>query len=102
MGKAVREQSATVQVLQIFLKASKCPGTIRPEPENLPSNLPGFVCQSMRLREKIGVQQADEVCEAVVISVVRCCREKHDVVGLGSQFLGELIPLGLFYLVPTR
>jgi hypothetical protein len=53
----------------------------------------------MRLREEVRVQQADEVRESVVVSVVRRCREKHNVVGLGGQFLGELITLGLFSLV---
>src|SRR5271167_4054509 len=37
--------------------------------------------------------------EAVVVSVVRRCREKYNVVSLGSQFLGELITLGLVNLV---
>jgi hypothetical protein len=87
VGKAVRKQAASIEVLEIFFEAAKRPGAIRAEPENVPSYLAGLVRKPMWFWEKVWIQQADEVCEAVVITVVRGCGEKDNMVSLRGQFL---------------
>ena len=38
----------------------------------------------MRLREQIGIEQPDEVGEAIIIAVVRRGGQQHNVVGIGG------------------
>ena len=54
----------------------------------------------MRLREKVGIEQPDEVGKAVVVAVVRRGREQNDVAGgLCREMLGQLVTLGLRYFI---
>jgi hypothetical protein len=51
------------------------------------------------LGEDVRVEEPHEICESVVVSVVRRGREQQQVVGLGGKLLGELVTLGLLRLV---
>ena len=49
--------------------------------------------EPVRLGEQVGVEQAQEVGEAVLVAVVRRGRQQEQVVGMRGQPLGELVAL---------
>ena len=87
------------QVAEVFLQPPQRPRAIRAEPEDVAADLGRLVADAVRLGEQVGVDQADEVGEAVVVAVVRGRRQQEQVVGVGGQPLGELVALGLLRLV---
>ena len=51
--------------------------------------------------KQVGIQEADKVCESVVIPVMRGRGEEKHMIRMGRESLGQLVALGLLNLVPT-
>ena len=69
------------------------PRAIRAEPQDVAADLRRLVADAVRLGEQVGVDQPDEMGEAVVIAVVRGRGEQEQVVRVGGQPLGDLVAL---------
>ena len=99
VGMAVREQPAAVQVLDVLLETTESPGAVRAQPEDVCADLTGLVAQAMGLGKEVGVEQPDEVCEPVIVAVVRRGGQQEEMVRLRCQVLGKLESLGLLDFV---
>ena len=95
----VREEPPAPEVAEVLLEPPERPWAVRAEPEDVPADLRRLPADPMRLGEQIGVDEPDEMGEAVVVPVVRGGREQEHVVGVRGQFLGDLVALGLLGLV---
>ena len=51
-----------------------------------------LLAKPMRLWEYVGVQQAQEMAEAILITVMRSCRQKEHMVRLSCKAFGQLVP----------
>ena len=82
MRVPVGEEPAAPQVAEVFLEPPQRPGAVRAEPEDVAANLGRLVADPVRLGEQVGVDQPDEVGEAVVVAVVRGGGQQEQVVGV--------------------
>ena len=99
MGVPVGEKPPAPQVAEVFLQAPQRPRAIRAEPEDVAADLRRLVADAVRFGKQVGVDEPDEMGEAVVVAVVRGRGEQQEVVGVGGQPLGDLVSLGLFRFV---
>ena len=97
----VGEQSAAMQVLQVFLQPPERPRTIRAKPQNVAANLPGYLTESMWLGEQIAIDEADKVRETSIISVMGRRSQKQQIVALLGKPFSELVPLRALDFVAT-
>ncbi len=87
-----------IEVPQVFLEPPKRPRAILAEPEDVLADVVGLFAEAVRLGEQVGVDQAEEVGEAVLVAVVGRRRQQQDVVGVCRQALGQLVTLRFSYL----
>ncbi|MGA2077161.1 MAG: hypothetical protein ABSH52_27025 [Terriglobia bacterium] len=67
---AVREKTLTVDVAEVFLQPTQCPGTVFSETENVATNLACSCPHPSRFWKQVGINQPDEMAETVIITVV--------------------------------
>ena len=99
MRVPVGEQPPAPHVREVFLQPPQRPRAIRAEPENVAADLRRLVADAVRFGKQVGVDQADEMGEAVVVAVVRGGRQKQRWSELAASFSASLVALGLLDLV---
>ena len=100
VGVTVGKQTPALHVSQVFLQPAQRPRAIRPQAENVAADFAGLGPKSVLFGKEVGVEQADEVGEAVVVAVVRRGCEQNDVAGgLRGEMFGQLVSLGLRHFI---
>jgi hypothetical protein len=72
----VRKESVTLNVLQVFFQSSERPGAILAKSKNVTADRGRLIADPVRLRKQIRVEEAQEMSEPILVTVVRCSREE--------------------------
>jgi len=94
----IREEALPVRVLEILFQTPERPRRILAEPEYFLSNRRCLLSETVRFREKVGINETKEMGELVFVAVVRSSGEQEHVIGLGSKARSEIVALGCCYL----